>query len=76
MHNFLGEIIVKTTVLAMGMVMALLGAQASAGSLADPVVAPQVVAADAVANSNEEMHQMLALLTMTVIVTTVMATLR
>ena len=76
MHNFLGEIIVKTTVLAIGMVMALLTSQAHAGSLADPIVAPQVVAADAVENSNKEMHEMLALLTMTVIVTTVMATLR
>ena len=62
----------KTRLLAIGMAAALAGTTASAGSLADPIVAPQVVAADAIENSNKNMHEMLALLTVTLILTAVM----
>ncbi len=62
-----GWAIVKNLILASGCLLALAASPAVSGSLADPVVESRVVAADAVQNSNEDMHGMLALLTVALI---------
>ncbi|RKF15298.1 hypothetical protein D6850_10755 [Roseovarius spongiae] len=58
----------KITILAAICALALTTAPAIAGNLSDPVVAPEVVAADAIANSSEQMQGMLALLTVALII--------
>lgn len=62
----------KSSLIGLSVALSVLGGATSAGSLADPVVSPQVVAADAIDTSSKSMHEMLALLTVTLILTTVM----
>ena len=57
----------KNLVLASGCMLAFAASPAVAGSLADPVLASEVVVADAVHSSNDDMHGMLALLTIALI---------
>lgn len=55
--------------LTMGLALTLTSAPALAGSLSDPVVAPEVVAAAAVESSSDELQSMLALIALAVILT-------
>ena len=64
----------KKTLTGLTVALSILGASASAGSLADPNVSPQVVAQDAIDTSSKNMHEMLAILTVTLILTAVMTT--
>ncbi|MEB8386191.1 hypothetical protein OO012_03030 [Rhodobacteraceae bacterium KMM 6894] len=62
----------KPSLVGLTMAVSLFGAHASAGNLSDPAVSPQVVAADAIDHSSKNMQEMLALLTVTTILTLVM----